>query len=88
MTGFGLLGVIVTYSYPKLNIYKTMKQDLRVQIDYSLDLCSVIFIYNHVYCNAVSLSVDESMKQDETFFDVANLKNILTVFVFTSYNVI
>ena len=30
---------------------------------------------------------DELTKQDETFFDVANLKNILTVFVFTSYNV-
>ena len=53
-----------------------MRQDLRVQIDYSLDLCSVIFIYNHVYCNAVSQCVDESMKQDETFFDVVNLKNI------------
>ena len=48
LTGFGLLGVIVNYSYPKLNIYITMEQDLRVQIDYSLDLCSVIFIYNHV----------------------------------------
>ena len=44
---------------------------------------------NHVYCNAVSLSqcVDESMEQDDTFFDVANLKIILMVFVFTSYNV-
>ena len=31
--------------------------------------------------------VDESMEQDDTFFDVANLKIILTVFVFTSYNV-
>ena len=30
---------------------------------------------------------DESTKQDETFFYVANLKNILTVFVFSSYNV-
>ena len=39
LTGFGLLGVIVNYSYPKLNIYITMEQDLRVQIDYSLDLC-------------------------------------------------
>ena len=63
-----------------------MEQDLRVQIDYSLDLCSVIFIYNHVYCNAMS-QCDESTKQDETFFDVANLKNNLAVFVFTSYNV-
>ena len=86
LTGFGLLGVIVNYSYPKLNIYITMEQDLRVQIDYSLDLCSMIFIDNHVYCNAVSVC-DECTKQDETFFDVANLKNILTVFVFTSYNV-
>ena len=41
LTGFGLLGVIVTYSYPKLNIYKTMEQDLRVQIGCSLDLCGV-----------------------------------------------
>ena len=41
LTGFGLLGVIVTYSYPKSNIYKTMEQDARVQIDYSLDLCGV-----------------------------------------------
>ena len=41
LTGFGLLGVIVTYSYPKSNIYKTMEQDVRVQIDYSLDLCGV-----------------------------------------------
>ena len=41
LTGFGLLGAIVTYSYPKLNIYKTMEQDLRVQIDCSLDLCGV-----------------------------------------------
>ena len=41
LTGFGLLGVIVTYSYPKLNIYKTMEQDLREQIDCSLDLCGV-----------------------------------------------
>ena len=47
----------------------------------------MIFIYNHVYCNAVSQCVDESMEQDDTFFDVANLKIILTVFVFTSYNV-
>ena len=39
LTGFGLLGVIMNYSYPKLNIYITMEQDLRVQIDYSLDLC-------------------------------------------------
>ena len=46
----------------------------------------MIFIYNHVYCNAVSQGVDESMEQDDTFFDVANLKVILTVFVFTSYN--
>ena len=45
-----------------------MEEDLRVQIDYSLDLCSAIFIYNHVYCNAVSQCVDESTKQDETFF--------------------
>ena len=37
LTGFGLLGVIVNYSYPKLNICITMEQDLRVQIDYSLD---------------------------------------------------
>ena len=29
------------YSYPKLNIYKTMEQDLRVQIDYLFDLCGV-----------------------------------------------
>ena len=41
LTGFGFLGVIVTYRYPKLNIYKTMEQDLRVQIDCSLDLCGV-----------------------------------------------
>ena len=41
LTGFGLLGVIVTYCYPKLNIYKTMELDLRVQIDCSLDLCGV-----------------------------------------------
>ena len=41
LTGFGLLGVIVTYSYPQSNIYKTMEQDLRVQIDYSLYLCGV-----------------------------------------------
>ena len=41
LTGFGLLDVIVNYSYPKLNIYKTMRQDLRVQIDCSLDLCGV-----------------------------------------------
>ena len=41
LTGFALLGVIVTYSYPKSNIYKTMEQDVRVQIDYSLDLCGV-----------------------------------------------
>ena len=47
----------------------------------------MIFIYNHEYCNAVSQCVDESMEQDDTFFDVANLKIILTVFVFTSYNV-
>ena len=49
----------------------------------------MIFIYNHVYCNAVSQCVDESMEQDldDEFFDVANLKIILTVFVFTSYNV-
>ena len=42
---------------------------------------------NHVYCNAVSRCVDESMEQDDAFFDVANLKIILTVFVFSSYNV-
>ena len=51
----------------------------------------VIFVYNEscilLYCNAVSQCVDESMEQDDTFFDVANLKIILTVFVFTSYNV-
>ena len=47
----------------------------------------MIFIYSHVYCNAVSQCVDESMKQDDTFFDFANLKIILTVFVFTSSNV-
>ena len=41
LTGFGLLGVIVTYSYPKSNIYKTMEEDVCVQIDYSLDLCGV-----------------------------------------------
>ena len=41
LAGFGLLGVIVTYSYPKSNIYKTMEQDVRVQMDYSLDLCGV-----------------------------------------------
>ena len=66
LTGFGLLGVIVNYSYPKLNIYITMEQDLRVQIDYSLDLCSVIFIYNHVYCNPVSqcaMNVRSKMKR-------------------------
>ena len=51
-----------------------MEQDLRMQIDYLLDLCSVTFIYNHVYCNAVSQCVNKSMKQDETFIDVANLK--------------
>ena len=65
LIGFGLLGVIVNYSYPKLNIYITMEQDLLVQIDYSLDLCSVIFIYNHVYCNAVSqcaMSLRSKMK--------------------------
>ena len=45
----------------------------------------MIFIYNHVYCNAVSQCVDESMEQDDTFFDVAKI--ILAVFVFTSYNV-
>ena len=89
LTGFGLLGVIVTYSYPKSNIYKTMEQNVCVQIDYSLDLCGVSFSFtmNHVYCNAVSQCVDESMEQDGTFFDFANLKIILTVFVFTSYNV-
>ena len=66
-----------------------MEQNVRVQIDYSLDLCGVRFSFtmNHVYCNAVSQCVDESMEQDDTFFDVANLKIILTVFVFTSYNV-
>ena len=36
-----------------------------------------IFIYNHVYCNAVSQCVDESMEQDDSFFDVANLKIII-----------
>ena len=41
LTGFGLLGAIVTNSYPKSNIYKTKEQDVRVQIDYSLDLCGV-----------------------------------------------
>ena len=41
LTSFGLLGVIVTYSYPKSNIYKTMEQDVRIQIDYLLDLCGV-----------------------------------------------
>ena len=56
LTGFGLLGVIVNYSYPKLNIYMTMEQDLRVQIDYSLDLCIAChFHLQYVYCNAVSL---------------------------------
>ena len=40
-----------------------------------------------MYTNAVSQCVDESMEQDDTFFYVANLKIILTVFVFTSYNV-
>ena len=83
LTGFGLLGVIVNYSYPKLNIYITMEQDLRVQIDYSLDLC-IMYTVMQYHCVTVC---DEPTKQDETFFDVANLKNILTVFVFTSYNV-
>ena len=36
---------------------------------------------------SVSQCVDESTKQDDTYFDVANLKNVLMVFVFTSYNV-
>ena len=49
LTGFGLLGVIVTYSYPKSNIYKTMEQDVRVQIDYSLDLCGVWFSFTIMY---------------------------------------
>ncbi len=60
-----------------------MGQDLRVQIDYLFGLRGVIYTVILQY-------VDESMKQDETFFDVvyfANLGNILTLFVFTSYNV-
>ena len=41
LTGFGLLGVMVSYSYPKLNIYKMMEQDLHIQINFLLYLCGV-----------------------------------------------
>ena len=56
LTGFGLLGAIVTYSYPKLNIYKTMEQDLCVQIDCSLDLCGVLYqnVSNIYYIDTTS----------------------------------
>ena len=64
-----------------------MEQDVRVQIDYSLDLCGVWFSFTIMYTVMQCQCVDECMEQDDTFFDVANLKIILTVFVFTSYNV-
>ena len=44
-------------------------------------------IYRDIFGPPMVTVCDESTKQDETFFDVANLKNILTVFVFSSYNV-